>query len=200
MAEAFVNVTEGSGKKLHGWDRTIGANTVVDEFTLPGEYPMGTYTISAAAIATTTAASHLLQIMAGASLNVRVRRIFLSQNAAPGSVSICPLQIVRVTTAGTGGGAITARPFDNADAAAGAGGLTLNTVKGTEGNILWDQTIWLGTGAIPIVSPFVWTQMPNSKPIIIPAGVANGIVIKNTLGIATSTVDITVELVETAFV
>jgi hypothetical protein len=200
MAESIVQVTEGSGKKLHTWNRTIGANSIEDEFVLPGELPYPTYTVSAAGIATTTAASHMMQLMAGASLNVRVRRIRISQNAAAGAVSAFPLQIVRVTTAGTGGTALTARPYDTAAAAAGGAGMTLPTVKGTEGTILFDASVWVGTGAIPIRDPWEWVQVPSSQPIIIPAGTANGIVIKNTAGIATSTLDITIEFAETNFV
>ena len=67
MAEAFVNVTEGSGKKLHANDRSIGANTVLDEVMLLGENYLPSYlgVTSAASVSTATANSHLLQIMAG---------------------------------------------------------------------------------------------------------------------------------------
>ena len=74
MAESFINQTEGSGKKSHTWDRTIGANTIQDEFVLPGEFPYTSYTIFANGVSIATANDHCLQIMAGASLPVRVRR------------------------------------------------------------------------------------------------------------------------------
>lgn len=199
MGESIVQVTEGSGKKLHTWQRTIGANNVEDEYVIQGEQALATYSVVAAGVATATAASHLMQVMAGASLNVRIRRIRVSQNAAAGSVSVFPLQIVRVTTAGTGGTAVTPGKFDNGDAAAGATGMTLPTAKGTEGTILWDESIWLATGAIPTRQIFEVIHLPASKPFIIPAGTTNGIVLKNTTGIATSTLDITVEIVETSF-
>jgi hypothetical protein len=200
VAETGVAVTEGSGKTLHGWDRTIGGTLRQDEFILPGEYPYATYTFTATGVATTTANSHLMQVMAGSSLNVRIRRILITQSAAAAAVTTLPLQIVRLSTAGTGGTAITARAHDSADSAAGAAGMTLPSSKGTEGNFLWSRTIWLGTGAIPVREPWEWAQLPNSKPIIIPAGTTNGIALKNTLGPGTATVDITVECVETNFV
>lgn len=202
MAESIIQVApDSTGKKLHTNSRTIGANTVEDEFTLSGEFPYATYTVVAASVATTTAASHLMQIMAGASLNVRIRRIRVTQNVAPAGVTVWPLQVLRLTTAGTGGTSVTARPYDSADAAAGGGGMTLPSAKGTEGVILWDQALWLGTGAIPVNNNSMeWIQLPNSKPILIPAGTSNGIAIKNTIGVATSTVDISIEFVETAFV
>jgi hypothetical protein len=204
MAEAIVQVTEGVGKKLHTWDRTIGANLVQDEFFLPGEYGYATYTlVTDGAVAVATANSHLLQIMAGASLNVRIRKVRISVAAQPAAITQMEFQILRLTTAGTGGGAKTARAYDNADAAAGASGLTLNTVKGAEGNILWSQAGTLFTAAIPGAGnlPILeWAQAPNAKPIIIPAGAANGIAVKNIGGVATATVIIDVEFVETAFV
>jgi hypothetical protein len=187
-------------KNAHTLSRTIGANLIEDEVVLPGEYPYATYSCIASGIATTTANSHLMQIMAGSSLTVRIRRIRIAQNAGASAYTTLPLQLVRLTTAGTGGTAITARAYDSADSAAGAAGMTLPTVKGTEGNFVWAQSMWLATGTVGSPGLLEWTQLPNSKPIIIPAGTTNGIAIKNTLGPGTATVDITVELVETNFV
>lgn len=200
MVESFINVTEGAGKKAHTNQRTIGANVVEDEYTLPGEYAYATYTFSASAVSHATAASHMLQIMAGASLNVRIRKIVVSQRGVPAAVISTEFVFVRLTTAGTGGTVITARPYDGADAAAGATGMTLPTAKGTEGVTLWDESIWLGTVAVPVATnKLVWTQTPGTKPIIIPAGTTNGLAIKNSAG-STATMDITVEVVETNFV
>lgn len=196
MAETFTNVTEGSGKKLHGWDRTIGANTVQDEFVLPGEFPYATYTVYAQNVSTATAASHTMQLMAGASLNVRIRRIRVVElTATAGTVR---LEIVRLTTAGTGGTAITARPFDTADAAAGAAGMTLPTVKGTEGTFLGSLVVGTYT-AVGAAFWQEWRQSPNAKPIIIAAGTTNGIALKAS-GLAATAVDVEIEFVETAFV
>ena len=202
MAETFVNVTEGSGKKLHAWDRTIGANTVLDEFMLPGEYPVAAYTLRFSQISGATSADHLLQIMAGASLNVRVRRIVVVQHAAPAAVSANELQVLRLTTAGTGGTAVTPGKLDNADSAAGAAGMTLPTAKGTESTILYTQSVWLGTAAIPVrdglrIDPAI---IPALKPILIAAGTSNGIAVKLTTGVASLTFSGYAEIVETSFV
>lgn len=203
MAEGFVNVTEGSGKKLHANDRTIGANTVLDEFTLPGEYPLASYTVATdGSVAVVTAASHLLQIMAGASLNVRVRKLRVTQGSQPAAITVMEFQVLRLTTAGTGGTAKTPRPLDTADAAAGATAMTLPTAKGTEGSILWAQAPTLMTAAIPGANvPLIdWLQSPNAKPILIAAGTANGIAVKNVTGVATATIYIDAEITETSFV
>jgi len=202
VAESFINQTEGSGKKSHTWDRTIGANLIQDEFVLPGEFPYATYSVVAAAVSGATAASHIIQIMAGATLPVRVRRIELTYVGAAAAVATYSMQVFRLTTAGTGGTAITPRPYDSADAASGATAMTLPTAKGTEGVQLGQKSLWVMTAAIPPNSKndFVWEQKPGEKAIIIPAGTANGIAIKNPTGVAAVTYDVWIELVETNFV
>jgi hypothetical protein len=65
MSESIVQVTEGTGKKLHTNQRTIGANNVEDEYVIPGEYPLATYFVQANAVSIATAAAHVIQIMAG---------------------------------------------------------------------------------------------------------------------------------------
>lgn len=204
MAESIINVTEGSGRKLHTWNRTIGANSIEDEFVLPGEFPYATYSVVAAGISGATANSHIVQIMAGGTLPVRIRSITITQMAAPAAVVAYALQIFRVTTAGTGGTAITPRPYDSADAASGATAMTLPTVKGTEGVQLHQEALWLGTAAIPTTNNRLewpnWSPSGRLKSIIIPAGTTNGIVVKNPAGVAASTFDISIELVETNFV
>lgn len=199
MAESIVQVTEGSGKKLHTYQRTIGANAVEDELVIPGEFYLATYTVNPGVVSTATAASHLLQVMAGASLNVRIRRIRIVEATPPAAVSVLEFQIIRLTTAGTGGTVITPRPLDTGDAAAGATAMTLPTVKGTVGVTLWDEAFWAGSAALPQARVWEWTQSPNGKPIIIPAGAANGIAVNNVVNIAACTVTISVEFVETSF-
>jgi hypothetical protein len=201
MGESLVQVTEGVGKKLHTWQRTVGANSVEDEFTVPGEYPIASYTAVATGVSGATANSHLMQVMAGGSLNVRIRRVRVTQLGAPGAVTAYSFALFRLSTAGTGGTAVTARPLDSADAAAGAAPMTLPTVKGTEGTQLWQETNYLHTAAIPLRGPtFEWVQSAGSKPIIIPTGTANGVAIKNISGVAAVTFDVAVEFVETSFV
>ena len=202
MAEGIVQVTEGAGKKLHTWNRTIGANSIEDEFTLPGEFPYATYSVIAGQVSTATANSHLIEIMAGATLPVRIRRISVIQTAAPGAVTLSQLQLFRLTTAGTGGTVVTPQKYDNADAASGATCMTLAAVKGANGAQLWERPFMYGTAAIPpgALSIWNWEQLPNEKPIIIPAGATNGIAIQNPVAVAVATVGITIEFVETNFV
>ena len=203
MAESFAEATAGSGLKWHSWTRSIGGSTVHAGFVLPDEYPYATYSVVAAGVSGATAASHILQIMAGSSLNVRIRSICVEQFAVPAAVAAYSLQIFRLSTAGTGGTAVTPRPYDSADAASGATAMTLPSSKGTEGVQLYQEALWMGTAAIPTANNRM--EWPNivyggMKPIVIPAGTSNGVAIKNPGGLAGVTFDVTVELVETAFV
>jgi hypothetical protein len=205
VAESIVQVTSGSGPKLHTFQRTIGANNVEDEVVLFGENYLATYTVEAAP-STATAASHLLQIMAGASLKVRIRRIEVHQLVAATTAAIMNLSILRLSTAGTGGTAVTPMPLDPSDAASGMTAMTLPTAKGTEvgANVIAGapcyliQTIGAST---PFNNPIaVWDfDRPRSKPLIIAAGVANGICIKNTAAHAGASVLINVWADESNF-
>lgn len=203
MAEAFVNVTEGSGKKLHGWDVVIGANTVIDEFVIPGEYPMPTYFAEASGSSIATANDHSLQLMAGASLKLRIRRIRIEQRANVTTAGLCVFEIWRLTSAGTGGTAVTARPFDTADTA-GATAMTVPTVKGTESVRLMSTIVTLRQAVSTTGSPaddalFEWAQLPNEKPIVVPAGTTNGLAIKNVTAVAAGSITALIEFVETSF-
>jgi hypothetical protein len=132
MAESLVQVTEGSGKKLHTWQRVIGANSVEDEFVIPGEYPLASYVGQNAGSSIATANDHV-QLMAGAALNVRIRRIRVEQAALATTAVLAAFGVYRLSTAGTGGTAVTPRPLDSADAACGATMASIPGVKGTEG-------------------------------------------------------------------
>src|SRR5262245_20541304 len=132
MAEAFVNVTEGSGKKLHAWDRTIGANTVLDELVIQGEHYLASYTATFHNISTATSADHILAIWAGGSLNVRIRHIYLKQWNLAGAATIGQFTLQRTNTTPSGGTAVTLAKFDTADGPAGCSAATLPSTKGNE--------------------------------------------------------------------
>jgi hypothetical protein len=204
VAESNVNVTEGSGKKLHTWNRTIGANSVEDEYMLLGENALATYTVTIGPTALATANSHLLQIMAGASLKVRIRRIEVWQTAAVTAASFADFQLWRLSTAGTGGGAGNGFGMDPADPAVGATFMSLPTVKGTETTLMARaypylmQTVGASTPEIqPVI---VWDfDRQRSKPLIIAAGTTNGIAIKNAAASAAGSVLMFVILDESSF-
>ncbi|HEV8282347.1 MAG TPA: hypothetical protein VGQ02_10830 [Candidatus Limnocylindrales bacterium] len=199
MAETTVLIPDTGTKKAHFWDRSIGGNTVLDEFVIPGEYPYASYTATANGLSTATSGADLMQLMAGASLNLFVRRIEVQQQAAAGAVAPTVIQIVRLTSAGTGGTVVTPRRAQLTDAASGATAMTLPTAQGATSDIYYNRPLWLGTAAIPILDYWVWEARPNSKGLFIAAGVTNGIVLNLVTGVATSTVTVNIDFVEVNF-
>lgn len=200
MAETIVQVNSGSGPKLHGWDKVIGANTTIDQFVLPGEFPYAAYTVILENVSAATGNDHLLQIMAGSSLNVRIRSISIEQSSNAGAVNLLTTQIMRLTTAGTGGTVLTPAKHDSGDAAAGATAMTIPTVKGAESTVIKRATCTARAAFQSTAEDsWQWVQQPGVKPLIIPAGTSNGIAIKTLTAIATATWNIHVEIVETAF-
>jgi hypothetical protein len=204
MAESIVQVTEGSGKKLHTNSYTVGANTVEDEAVFLGPYPYATYTALATGASGATANDHLLTLNAGASLKVRVHRIVIMQSAVATAVAIRAYSVLRTTTgAPTGGTAITPNPFDTSDGASGATSRQVPAVKGTEAAILL-QPIIVAAQAVAATGAqawdrWEWKQHPGAKPIIIPAGTTNGLAVKNMSATAASTWTVLMEFTETAF-
>lgn len=204
---SFIGVTPGAGAKLAtGPTYTENANVVQDEKVILGENYLAGYTVQPNAnLSTATAASHLLQIMAGASLKVRIRRIEMHQTTAVTTATLMNVLIFRLTSAGTGGTAITPTVVNPADGASGATAMTLPTVKGTEAASpmyhaapYMIQTIGAST---PFNNPcLVWDfDRARSQPLIIAAGAANGIAIKNEGAVAAGTVRFTVWFDETSF-
>jgi hypothetical protein len=205
MAESQIQVTEGVGKKIHTFARTVGANTVEDEVVIVGQPFLATYTAIATIISAATAASHLMQLMAGASLNVYVTRVRLTQVAAATTGAFARAHIIRLSTAGTGGTAATPSPLDSSDAASGATGMTLPTVKGTESSTLYPgsfraiQTIGAsGGGQDAVLLDWDFDRL-RQKPIRIPAGAANGICLKQVDAVAAMTVDVMVQFYEASY-
>jgi len=132
--------------------------------------------------------------MAGASLAVWVLDVRIWQMAAATTAAFCDWSFRRLTTAGTGGTAITPSAYDQSDATVGASAMTLPTAKGTEGAVPWRQASYFtqtpGAGAVafaPLVD-YVSGRSPLAKPIRIPNGTANGLAIRNDTAIAGATV------------
>lgn len=204
MAESLVQVApDSSGKKLHTWSYTVGANTVEDEFMVPGRFPYPTYSVLGPTVSNATATDHLLCLNAGASLRLHVTRIRIEQSGNATTATSASFSILRTTTTNpTGGTAVTPVAFDPADPAAGAVGRTLPTVKGTETSefirtiILFRQAV--ATTGAQMDDSFEWVASSWSKAIIVPVGNTNGLVIKNNSGVAGATCNVYMEFVELA--
>lgn len=197
MADTFLEVSAGQGTKLRTLTRSIGGSTVHEESVIPGDSHMPSYMTPGSSISVATVDTHLLQVMAGASLKLRIRRIVVVANAAT-IATTGAFQILRLTTAGTGGTALTPSPLDTTDPASGATAMAAVATVGTEGAVLLRFSLGF-PAAPPHGAVFEWVQSPNQKPIIVPAGAANGIVLKNLVAIAGGGINTWIEFDETSF-
>lgn len=202
MAEAFFNATEGSGKKLHTFNRTIGANDVHDEYVQHGEPGLPTYVLSHGPTSIATANDHPIQLMAGATLVLYVRSILVYQAVVATAAAIAQFGVFRLSTAGTGGTAASPVPLDTTDSA-GATGMTLPTAKGTEG-----ARVHLATGGLMQTAPAAGAptllfeinfERLRGKALRIPNGTANGIAIKNLAAYAGASIMSVITFSEASF-
>jgi len=203
MAEGFIQVPpDSTGKKAHTWSRVIGANTVEDEVIVQGEQYLPSYSVVTAAIIANTGNDHLLQIMAGAALKVRMRRILVELLGVPAAAATMSIHLFRLTTAGTGGTVITPLPLDTPDGPSGFTAMSQPTVKGAEAAAAMRKWSLGAPAAQPATSlhRFEWHQLPMQKPIVIQAGVTSGLALKLiVVGGAAASVVITIDADESSF-
>src|ERR1035437_3643895 len=126
----YLSITEGAGKKVAGASYIEAGQSMLDQKILIGEQYLPTYTVNALGILTTATASHLLQVMAGTGLNIRLRHIAVWQSGLATASAFADLSIVRLTSAGSGGSVITPTPHDSADTVT-ATAMSLPAAKGS---------------------------------------------------------------------
>ena len=195
MAESVIG-SEVNGttynKNLHTFGRTIGGTAKEDQTAILTEPFLPTYTAAAQNVITTTSASHLFFLQGDGTLYTRVHWFEIEQQVLAGGAATAEIRVYRTTTAGTGGTAISCYPVDGGDTSPYAGGaMTLPTVKGTEGVLLYQKRLSI-LAAAPITATMRWEQSIYEKPWIIAPAVTNGLAWKLITGIATSTLNITV--------
>lgn len=187
--------------RLHTWVRSIASVDRSDQFILPGQNPYPTYVARADDISIATSASHILQIMGDGTNYTRLVGYTVTMTGdRAASDAVVDVVLVRLSTAGTGGSAVTPVAHDAADAYAGAG-MTLPSSKGTEGATL--HRFWLNIPtAFPAGAPWVpvrWQASRWTKPIVFGTGTGSGLAWKVVTGIAACTVSITAEIVITPY-
>ena len=200
MAESTLGYDDPASpdRYLHSWSRTIGGTAKEGQFVLPEEHVLATYSALAAGIATTTSAAHLICIEADGTNYIRLHRIWVQQVVGAGSATLAQLALFRTTTASSAGSSVTARPYDGADSAFGGVIRTIPT-KGTEGVQLLQARLWLTNTIAANPNTWEWVARPDQKPLIIGPAVTDGVALKIITGIATSTVDITLEFTSTSY-
>jgi hypothetical protein len=194
VAISTIAFTDGSGKNWESFERTRDSTDYQNMVVLIGEPHQPTLTALATGISAATSASHLIFIQADGTLITRIKRIFVEQVAAAGSATLAQLQVIRTSTAGSGGGAITARGLDAADSYSGTI-QTLPSSKGTEGVTLIQKRLWLTNSIAAQPNSWEWLARGHhgQKALTIGPTATDGICLKIVTGIASATVDITVE-------
>jgi hypothetical protein len=200
MPTSYIRFDEGTAKKVRSFQRTDGADTVEEWMYVESEPGLAAYTVAALGIAGSAADSHTLQVMAGASLRVGIRRITIHQLAAANTTRQVRFGVYRLSTAGTGGGAITPSPLDPASAASGATAMTLPSVKGTEGVLVGGRHFGIVQATITnqVVNPLIDVDfgLGRERALWVAAGTSNGIAIKNLVADSAATYDVFVRFVE----
>jgi len=183
-------------KYLHTNQRTISSTAREDQYVLPGMGAYPTYSVTRTSISGATTAAHLIQIMGDGTNYSRLLRVHLIPLQST-SASGVRVQIVRLSSAGTGGTAITPAPYDTADTYAG-GAMTLPSSKGTEGAALYT---WFGYSptANGVVYPLRWEAQPQAKPIVFGTATTSGIAVKIVTGVAGLLFDVTAEFLVTSY-
>ncbi len=195
-SESVIQITDAAAatKYLHTQSRSYGGTTKEDQLFLKAQNTRATYRAYCSAVITTTSASHLAFIQADGTNYTFISGFWIAQTTLAGAVATANITIVRVSTAGTGGGAITASPMDAADSAYAGTIATLPTVKGTEGVTLMGGPVGItATNPMTTVNQWAWRADDDEKDIVIGTAATDGICFKLITGIATSKVDITIE-------
>jgi hypothetical protein len=197
VTESLISVPEAAGKNLHSFQRSVASTAVEDQVVILGPPYLATYTVTAEGVSVATSSDHLLEVMAGGSLHVRVERVEIKQVANANALTMAKIRVYRLTSAGTGGSALTPAPHDAADGASGATAMTIPAANGTEGTLLHTIDLPLRVAIVASELPYIWTPPTGIKPWLIAAGVTNGLAFKIVTGVATTpTVTLNVTLTE----
>ncbi len=194
MPESSIGITDGSGKNLATFSRSIASTTREVQYIVPGEFVLPTYTAFVTARAN-TALSHLLVIQGDATNYGLLRRLTIKQ-ANIATASTMEIKVFRTTTAPVGGTSVSGRSFDLGDTTPYAGVITsLPTTKGTESDLMLQFRIGLAS-ANPITKDNMgeWVQAANSKPIRFGTTPGSGLAVKN-IGSSATEFDIEAEFV-----
>lgn len=153
--------------------RNISTDASGNVNVIPGPTSRATYVASVHNVAA-TAASHIIAIEAPSASKVHIARIVIWQTGTDSSNAIVDFQLIRTTTAGSGG-TITPSPMDTADGAYGGIVRSMGTA-GTAGVVLFYLPLDVPNSAssTPIaVLDFDGSRLGKGPTIA--AGVANGI-------------------------
>jgi hypothetical protein len=190
LAAGSFAFSVGAGTNQHTITWTRGAVTGHAGLVHPAEYQEASYRIDGQGSSVATTNDDTLQVMAGSTLNVYVRGIRIWQAGLSAAANTVALDLMRVTTAGTGGTVITPRKLNSGDAAAGCTAMSAvpNATRGTAGDLLGRYRLALSS-AQPTNSNgayVVYEAQTILESIRIAAGTTNGLVLRVSAGITTA--------------
>ncbi len=193
MPESIVQLpADSTGKKLRHRERTIGANTVYEQYVIPtservvsAEVMCSSWrTIGAAAL---TQNLFTLENTAGSAVIVALRRLSVQLDATALLAAVAPtVQLSRTTATPTGGTVLAKTLFDTADSSAAnviaraatashGGAATAITATPSAGTAGWSQlTMRMHSlvGQVLMEDEAVAPSLAEGTPIIIRAGEA----------------------------
>src|SRR3990167_1400566 len=192
MAESSLEVTAGSGTKLQTSSRMQAAATVEAQHVLLGQDGRATYTAIAQNVSIAVSLDHVLQLMGDGTNYCELVEVHIYQSDTATAVGTADIRIYRISTAGTGGGTVSARPMDAGDTDPYGGGcMTLPTVKGSEGNLL--RSFHLGVVAaepLNALNSVHWTGPEGTKGPRWGTATSDGLAFKIVSGLASTSVTI----------
>lgn len=203
MGNSYFTIDEGVDKNIATFSRTVDAATVHTQKVAADEPFLESYNVVVTGtVAISTANSHILQIMAGGTFRVSLRRIVIWQVGNANATAKIQLQLLRLTSAGTGGTAYTPARLDPASGAAGCAGMTLPSSKGTESTIIdqWEPLIHATSttvGVNPILDHY-WDIDRVQTPYIT-AGTSNGLAFKCVPSDSTATLRMVATVTESGY-
>ncbi len=178
-AVAAGNSATGVNPVLNGGSdgtnvRPLAVDTSGNLNVIGGESSHATYVASVTNIAA-TAAMQIIVIEAPSASKVYIRRVILWNIGTDTSAGVVDFQLVRTTTAGTGG-TLTPAQMDTADSAYGGIVRSNPSPAGTLGTVIFHMTMDVNNTSVtqaPYIFDFDGGRLGKSP--VIPAGVANGI-------------------------
>lgn len=200
MSDSALGIATGTDAYLHSQQRTVGGTAVEEQVVRPSFPTDATYSVLADDISTASPNSHLLQVMADGTNYCRLLRLtIVPTDDAPASDALFKFQVLRLTTAGTGGAAINDAPYDDGDSY-GGDMRSLPTAAGTEGQLLLKG--YMSMDSAPAGRDnvaWVWEPSKWGKPITFGPDATDGIVVKVENAVASAAVLLIAEIAVTTY-
>ncbi len=202
MTQSQIGVSTGTDKFLHSNTRTIGGTALEEQLVIPGQAIDPTYNILVDDVAVSAANEHLIQIMADGTGYTRLLKLTAQPTEnLPASIGHIKLALYRLSSAGTGGAALSDAPYESTDSY-GGDMRSLPTSKGTEGQLLTTFYRGVDTGAQrghAEPSNVVYEWLPGTKPIIFGTGATDGIALKIIDALASTSLIVQALVITTAY-